>query len=71
MTWKELPRRPVLSVVHPQEDVLANQPWKQGTHEEKMAKLHPDRRETLEWLKQSYPDRSEEQLLKEMEDWGS
>jgi hypothetical protein len=37
---------------------------------ERIRKLHPDRRGTLEWLKSSYPDRSEEELLTEMEEWG-
>jgi hypothetical protein len=38
--------------------------------QERIRKLHPDRRESLEWLKKSYPDRPEEELLKEMEDYG-
>jgi hypothetical protein len=32
-------------------------------HEEKVAKLSPRRRSTLECLKNSYPDQSEEELL--------
>jgi hypothetical protein len=32
--------------------------------------LHPRRRETLEWLKKSYTNELEEELLKEMEAWG-
>jgi hypothetical protein len=39
-------------------------------HQERVAALHPDRRSTLECLKNSYPDQSEEELLQEMEDWG-
>jgi hypothetical protein len=39
-------------------------------HEQKVAELHPDRRSTLECLKNTYPDRSEEWLLQEMEDSG-
>jgi hypothetical protein len=39
-------------------------------HQERLAKLHPARRSTLEMLKNSYPDESEEELLQEMIDWG-
>jgi hypothetical protein len=39
-------------------------------HEEKVAALHPDRRSTLECLKNTYPDRSAEWLLQAMDDWG-
>jgi hypothetical protein len=38
-------------------------------HLERVAALHPDRRSTLECLKNSYPDQSEEKLLQEMIDW--
>jgi hypothetical protein len=39
-------------------------------HQERVAKLHPARRSTLECLKNSYPNESEEELLQEMIDWG-
>jgi hypothetical protein len=39
-------------------------------HQERVAALHPARRSTLECLKNSYPNESEEELLQEMEDWG-
>jgi hypothetical protein len=39
-------------------------------HQERVAKLHPARRSTLERLKNSYPNESEEELLREMIDWG-
>jgi hypothetical protein len=39
-------------------------------HLEKVAELSPARRSTLECLKNSYPDRSEEWLVQQMEDWG-
>jgi hypothetical protein len=38
-------------------------------HQERVAKLCPWRRTTLEMLKNSYPDQSEEELLQEMIDW--
>jgi hypothetical protein len=37
---------------------------------QKFPKLHPDRQETLAWLKASDPDKSDEELLQDMEDWG-
>jgi hypothetical protein len=39
-------------------------------HQERVAALHPDRRSSLECLKNTYPDWSEEELLQEMGDWG-
>jgi hypothetical protein len=39
-------------------------------HEEKVRKLHPRRREMLERLKQMYPQESEEQHLRDMEENG-
>jgi hypothetical protein len=43
---------------------------KQETHAEKVRKLHPRRREMLERLRQMYPQESEEQHLRDTEDWG-
>jgi hypothetical protein len=39
-------------------------------HQERVAALHPARRSTLELLKNTYPDQSEEELLQEVDDWG-
>jgi hypothetical protein len=39
-------------------------------HDERVVALHPDRRSTLECLKNTYPDWSEEELLQAIEDWG-
>jgi hypothetical protein len=39
-------------------------------HQERVAALDPARRSTLECLKNTYPDWSEEELLQEMDDWG-
>jgi hypothetical protein len=39
-------------------------------HSEQVAALHPDRRSTLEALKNTYADWSEEELLRAMNDWG-
>jgi hypothetical protein len=50
---RKKPQRPALFVVHPQVH-MAHQPWKQGTHKEKMANLHPERRNTLEHLLRFY-----------------
>jgi hypothetical protein len=39
-------------------------------HQERVAKLHPDRRSTLECLKNGFPQIPEDELFDEMEAWG-